>query len=36
VVAGAEAGSKHEKAQELVVAILDEEGLRTLLKENAA
>ncbi|AMO94305.1 DNA ligase, NAD-dependent [Collimonas fungivorans] len=34
VVAGAEAGSKLTKAEELDIPILDEDGLRTLLESN--
>ncbi|MBC7489832.1 MAG: NAD-dependent DNA ligase LigA [Glaciimonas sp.] len=34
VIAGAEAGSKLTKAEELNVSILDEDGLRTLLESN--
>ncbi|AEK61127.1 NAD-dependent DNA ligase LigA [Collimonas fungivorans] len=34
VVAGAEAGSKLTKAEELNIPILDEDGLRTLLEES--
>jgi DNA ligase (NAD+) len=36
VVAGADAGSKLEKAHKLGIAVVDEEGLRKILKESEA